>query len=338
MIEGRYLQRKTSMQIVDAGAEALDRAAQVLRDGGVVAFPTETVYGLGANAFDADAVARIFEIKQRPHFDPLIVHVLNEAMLAKVAADVSARAGDLAALFWPGPLTLILRKRDAVPDLVTAGLPTVAVRMPAHPVARALLERVQLPIAAPSANMFGLLSPTRAEHVARMLEDRVDLIIDDGPSEHGLESTIVQLDPTPAILRLGAIPVAQIEAVTGPLKLLLRQDDDQPTEAPGRFLRHYAPRTPIRLVDFAHVPAGERRRAGALAYRNAPQGYQSARVLSAAGDLREAAARFFELLHELDAAEVDRIDAEPLPEKDLGAAMMDRLRRATSSVRRTFDR
>ncbi len=320
------------MQIVDAGAEALNRAAQLLRSGGVVAFPTETVYGLGANAFDVDAVARIFEIKQRPRFDPLIVHVLDEAMLAKVVTDVSARAGDLAALFWPGPLTLILRKRGAVPDLVTAGLPTVAVRMPAHPVARALLERLQLPIAAPSANTFGLLSPTRAEHVARMLGDRVDLIIDDGTSQHGLESTIVQPDPTPAILRLGAIPVAQIEAAIGPLELQIRQSDDQTSQAPGRFLRHYAPRTPIRLVDFVQVPAGERRGAGALAYREAPEGYRLACVLSASGDLREAAAHFFELLHELDAAEVDRIDAEHLPEKDLGAAIMDRLRRATSSA------
>jgi L-threonylcarbamoyladenylate synthase len=318
------------LQIVDASSESLDRAADVLHAGGVVAFPTETVYGLGANAFDASAVARVFEIKQRPSFDPLIVHVLDEIMLGRVVAGFPAIGVDLAAEFWPGPLTLVVPKRRELPDLVTAGLTTVAVRMPAHPIARALLERTQFPLAAPSANPFGYLSPTRAEHVSAMLDDRVDLLIDGGPSEYGLESTILALEPEPALLRLGAIPISELELVAGPLRFDRRQTGEPP-QAPGSLAHHYAPHTPIRVVDFADVPFERRAGAGALAFRQAPPGYRTACVLAPSGDLREAAARFFDLLHALDAAKVDRIDAEHLPDRGLGAAMMDRLRRATSN-------
>jgi L-threonylcarbamoyladenylate synthase len=320
------------LRVLDDSSESLDRAAGVLRGGGVVAFPTETVYGLGANAFDADAVARVFEIKRRPRFDPLIVHVLDEVMLGRVILGLSVLGVNLAAEFWPGPLTLVVSKRRQVPDLVTSGLTTVAVRMPSHSVARALLERVQFPLAAPSANPFGYLSPTRAEHVAAALGDGVDLIINGGPSEHGLESTIIQLDPDVAVLRLGAIPLAALEAVTGPLEIRQPDAGRELPRAPGSLPHHYAPRTPLRIVDFDEVPSEQRTAAGALAYREPPFGYRTARVLSPSGDLRQAATRFFELLHELDAAEVDRIDAEHLPERGLGAAMMDRLRRATASA------
>jgi L-threonylcarbamoyladenylate synthase len=315
--------------VVPATTESLDRAAALLRGGGVVAFPTETVYGLGANAFDARAVARVFEIKARPAFDPLIVHVSDDAMLERVADDIPATARTLIRAFWPGPLTIVLNKRADIPDLVTAGLPTVAVRMPAHPIARALIERAATPLAAPSANPFGYLSPTQAAHVERMLDDRVDCIIDGGPTEHGVESTIVMLEPRPALLRPGAIPIEAIEASIGPLAREL-SDEARPL-APGRLSQHYAPHTPIRIVNHAaRVPESERNGAVLLAFRTPVAGYLDARVLSAAGNLREAAAHLFEYLHELDALGAVRIDAERLPMKGVGAAIMDRLQRAGS--------
>ena len=317
------------MPVVPATTESLDRAAALLRGGGVVAFPTETVYGLGANAFDARAVARVFEIKARPAFDPLIVHVSDDAMIERVADDIPATARTLIRAFWPGPLTIVLNKRADIPDLVTAGLPTVAVRMPAHPIARALIERAATPLAAPSANPFGYLSPTQAAHVERMLDDRVDCIIDGGPTEHGVESTIVMLEPRPALLRPGAIPIEAIEASIGPLAREL-SDEARPL-APGRLSQHYAPHTPIRIVNHAaRVPESERNGAVLLAFRTPVAGYLDARVLSAAGNLREAAAHLFEYLHELDALGAVRIDAERLPMKGVGVAIMDRLQRAGS--------
>ena len=315
------------MPVVPATTEHLDRAAALLRGGAVVAFPTETVYGLGASAFDARAVARVFEIKARPAFDPLIVHVADEAMLARVAEDIPPDARALIERFWPGPLTLVVRKRPEIPDLVTAGLGTVAVRMPAHPVARALIERAGLPLAAPSANPFGYLSPTRAEHVARMLGERVDLILDAGSAEHGVESTIVMIEPRPVLLRHGAIAAADIEAVIGRLEREL-SDEHKPL-APGRLPQHYAPHTPVRVVDtLARVPQSERADAALLAFRAPAPGYRAVRVLSSSGDLREAAAHLFEYLHELDALGVARIDAERVPHEGIGIAIMDRLARA----------
>ncbi len=316
------------MPLVPATPESLDRAASLLRKGGVVAFPTETVYGLGASAFDVRAVARIFDIKRRPEFDPLIVHVLDEAMLATVVSEVSPTARILIDRFWPGPLTLILRKHAAIPSLVTAGLETVAVRMPAHPVAQALLERTGLPLAAPSANPFGYLSPTRAEHVARLLGERVDAIVNGGPAEHGVESTILLLEPQPVLLRPGAISIEAIEAAIGPVSQAV--DDASTPLAPGRLPQHYAPHTPIRLVDFSTVPPEDRARAAGVGFVTAPQGYRQARVLSAHASLREAAAALFEVLHELDVLALERIDVEPVPEEGLGVAIMDRLRRASA--------
>jgi L-threonylcarbamoyladenylate synthase len=307
--------------------ESLDRAAALVRSGGVVAFPTETVYGLGANALDAAAVARIFEIKRRPAFDPLIVHVLDEAMLDRVATGLDDRARGLIERFWPGPLTLVLSKRPEVPGMVTAGLETVAVRMPSHAVARSLLERTGLPLAAPSANPFGSLSPTRAEHVALRLADAVDLILDGGATDYGVESTIVQLAPHPVLLRPGALAVESIEAIVG--RLERSEADASAPRSPGRLPQHYAPRTPMRIVAFERVGRIERAGAGALAFASAPSGYAAVRTLSPDADLREAAARFFERLHELDALGVERIDAEPVPERGLGLAIMDRLRRAS---------
>lgn len=314
--------------LLPATRDSIARAAVLLRQGGVVAFPTETVYGLGALAFDARAVARIFEIKGRPSFDPLIVHVADRSMLAEVAAAVPPAAETLIERFWPGPLTLVLAKRPAVPGLVTAGLSTVAVRMSDHAVARALLEAVGSPLAAPSANPFGGLSPTRAEHVARMLGDRVDLILDGGATMHGIESTIVALEPRPVLLRPGAIPVEQIEAAIGPLERATR---GSAVRAPGQLAQHYAPATPLRLIDPKLVPEPERRRAGVITLRDdAYEGYSASRTLSRRGDLREAAATLFAMLHALDALGLERIDAAPVTESGLGLAIMDRLRRAAS--------
>lgn len=315
------------MRLLPAEPESIARAAEVLRGGGVVAFPTETVYGLGALALDPAAVVRIFEIKQRPRFDPLIVHVLDRPMLGRVVAQVSRLAERLIERFWPGPLTLVLPKAQAVPELVTAGLASVAVRMPSHRVARSLLTAVNAPLAAPSANPFGSLSPTRAEHVARGLGGRIDVILDGGPTEHGIESTIIALEPEPALLRPGAIPVEAIEAVTGRLAAV---NPAGPAQAPGQLPRHYAPRTPLRLIDPADVPREQRRYAGALAFRSTFEGYAAVRTLSPRGDLRVAAACFFETLHELDELGLERIDAQPISEDGLGLAIMDRLRRAAA--------
>jgi L-threonylcarbamoyladenylate synthase len=301
------------------------RAAALLRGGGVVAFPTETVYGLGALAFNPEAVARIFEIKQRPLFDPLIVHVLDEAMLEAVAEPPSAAARTLMEHFWPGPLTLVLRRREAVPPIVTSGLETVAVREPQHPIARALLAAVNGPLAAPSANVFGRLSPTRAEHVRAMLGERVDAILDGGLTTLGIESTIVRCDGAPALLRPGAIPRDEIEAFVGPLQT---PDRSMPVVAPGTLEHHYAPATPLRLIEPSLVPQAQRRDATVLALSETFDGYAAGRVLAPNGDLRAAAARFFDALHELDALGRERIDAQPLPERGLGVAMNDRLRRA----------
>lgn len=317
------------MPVVRASDASVREAAALLRAGGVVAFPTETVYGLGANALDASAVARIFEIKGRPSFDPLIVHVADDVMLRRVAKRILDRARALMERFWPGPLTLIVERSDEIPLLVTAGLETVAVRMPSHPLALALLRACATPLAAPSANAFGGLSPTRAEHVWSALGERVDLILDAGPTPLGIESTILALEPAPVLLRPGALPVEEIETIAGPVTLEAR-DESRP-RAPGRLPQHYAPRTRLRIVRAA-TPERERARAGFLGLTNAPPGYAAVRLLAPSGDLRAAAARFFDALHELDALGLDRIDAEPMPERGLGLAMMDRLRRAAARV------
>lgn len=314
--------------VVPPTSENLEKAARILRSGGLVAFPTETVYGLGANALDAEAAARIFEVKQRPAFDPLIVHVASREMLQQVAAEVSPQAEALIERFWPGPLTLVLPKAPAVPGIVTAGLPTVAVRMPGHPVALELLRCAGVPVAAPSANPFGYLSPTRAEHVERMLGDRVDLILDGGLTTHGVESTIVLLSEKPTVLRYGAIPLEELEPVVGPLALSV--GESHKPLVPGQLPQHYAPHTPIRIARPEEVPTRGRKKLGYLAFKDVPRGFGVVKVLSPTGDLREAAAHLFEALHQLDMLGLEAIYAEPVPEEGLGRAIMDRLRRAAA--------
>jgi L-threonylcarbamoyladenylate synthase len=321
-------------------------AAAQLRAGGLVVFPTETVYGLGANALDARAVARVFAAKDRPAFDPLIVHLADASAIGACAEPADAddpRVARLAARFWPGPLTLVLRKRAIIPGIVTAGLPTVGLRVPDHPVARALIRTAGVPVAAPSANRFGGLSPTRAAHVVAGLGSRVDLVLDGGRCRVGVESTVVLLAAGRAVLlRPGGLAVEAIEAEIGPLEV---PDDAAPGTAelaPGRAGAHYAPRAPLELADprdpaaaglFA-AHAGER--VGLLAASDAGRAvaeaiggpFAAVEILDADGDLVGTAARLFDALHALDAADLSRIVAEPVGESGLGRAVMDRLRRA----------
>ena len=235
--------------------EALERGAQILRSGGLVALPTETVYGLGANALDADAVARIFEAKQRPAWDPVIVHISDLAMLDGLVEEVPGRVRRLMGAFWPGPLTLLLPRTKAVPDAVTAGRALVGVRMPAHPVALELIRRAGVPVAAPSANIFGRISPTTAAHVLEDLDGRIDAVLDAGPTLHGVESTVLDASRTPMVIyRPGAVTAAQIAAIGGAVEIFRRDGEleETPREAmpsPGVGLRHYAPRARLVLVE-----------------------------------------------------------------------------------------
>ncbi len=312
----------------------ISRAREWLEAGNLVGIPTETVYGLAANALNTDAVLAIFRVKKRPTFDPLIVHTDTPAKLSRFVTAIPPAARQLADAFWPGPLTLLLPKRDSIPDLVTAGLPTVAVRIPNHPLTRQLLAELDFPLAAPSANPFGYISPTTARHVADQLGSQIPYILDGGPAQIGLESTIVGFEgETPCIFRLGGLTQAQIEAVVGPVTRQTHSTDN-PT-APGMLSSHYAPRKPLILLKTGQSPpvAGHARpdRVGALVFRepvgHIPDGQQ--RVLSATGDLDEAAKNLFAHLRWLDALDLDLIYAETLPGIGLGAAINDRLRRAS---------
>lgn len=304
--------------------EEIAAAAAALRAGELVVFPTETVYGLGAHARDTDAVARIFEVKGRPRFDPLIVHLAAPAAVDGVARAVPDAARALAEAFWPGPLTLILPKRPDIPDLVTAGHDTVGVRVPHHPVAHALLAEVGLPIAAPSANRFTHVSPTTADHVRGQLA--VDRILDGGPCPVGVESTIVAvLDGRPTLLRPGGLSVEALEGVVGPVEI--PAGAALTTLSPGRHERHYAPGTPLR-IEADPTPRGPKEGLLTLTPPDDDAGWARVEVLSPTGDLREAAAGLFAALRRLDAAGLEGIAATPVPEAGLGRAIMDRLQRA----------
>ena len=325
---------------------AIREAAALLRSGELVAFPTETVYGLGADALDPAAVARIFAAKERPSFDPLIVHLADAAGVGDHAEATDAtdpRVARLAARFWPGPLTLVLRRRDHIPGIVTAGLPTVGLRVPDHPVALALIRAAGVPVAAPSANRFGRVSPTRASHVVRGLGSRVRLILDGGPCRVGIESTVVLLaDGRAALLRPGGVPAEAIEAEIGPLEIVADGVAGSAALAPGGSGAHYAPGARLEIVDPFGPDAAHRLRArpgerlgllamsaaGAEAARAAGGPFAAEEVLAPDGDPVTVAARLFEALHDLDAAGLDRIVAQPVRAVGLGRAVMDRLRRA----------
>jgi len=321
-------------QVLGCGQAELARAAEVIRAGGLVAFPTETVYGLGADALSAAAVARVFAAKERPRFDPIIVHVASPEEAEGLWREVPATARKLMEGFWPGPLTLVLPKSRAVPEIVTAGLPTLAVRMPDHPVALGLIRAAGRPIAAPSANRFGRPSPTHHEHVLDSLGGRIEAVLACGPTQVGIESTVISLvESPPRVLRPGGTPLEAIREVVGELRVDPPRPEPGAAPAPGTLPRHYTPVTPLFLLERGEPEGGERlprRRCGLLALRGAWQGFARVEALSEAGDLQQAAARFFAALHELDRAGLAGIVAEPVPEEGLGVAIMDRLRRAAA--------
>jgi L-threonylcarbamoyladenylate synthase len=308
------------------GAE-IERAAEVIRGGGLVAFPTETVYGLGANALDAGAACRIYEAKGRPAASPLIVHVDSAEMARGLARRWPDEAEALAERYWPGPLTLVVPKDPRIPDVVTAGLETVGLRVPAHPLALALIRKSGVPIAAPSANRFSELSPTTAEHVRRGLGAAVDLILDGGPTTVGIESTVLSLAETPArLLRPGMISREEIEEAIGPVTAGWTAPGASAHPAPGLHARHYSPRTPLMIVRGGALPGWGR---GAYMHRGerCPEG---ARDVPMPPGPAAYAAVLYETLHALDREGLDWIAVERLPEAPEWAAVADRLSRAAT--------
>ncbi|MDF0675021.1 MAG: L-threonylcarbamoyladenylate synthase [Nitrospira sp.] len=316
-------------------SESIRLAGKIIKRGGLVAFPTETVYGLGCDSMNADAAAKVFEAKQRPQFDPLIVHIAHLSQLDTLIASLPPIGHRLINEFWPGPLTLVLPKQSTVPDLVTAGLPTVAVRMPNHPVAQALIREADTPIAGPSANPFGYVSPTTAQHVADGLGSKADLILDGGPCPVGVESTIVSLiGPQPELLRPGSITIEQLNAVIGSIHR--SSPVNQTPMAPGQLARHYATQTQLTILGAvgARPILKNDERAGLLILsqaRDTDDRFAAVEVLSSTGDLREAARHLFAALRRLDSLGLDRIYAEPCTEEGLGLAIMDRLHRCAAS-------
>ncbi len=356
---GDNKQVKTLHLIVDPvrletreAGESLDRAAAILRAGGLVALPTETVYGLGANALDRAAVERIFAAKSRPAWDPIIVHIASEAMLEDLVEEVPAAARRLMEKFWPGPLTLLLRRRPAVPGVVTAGRPLVGVRVPSHPVALELIRRAGVPVAAPSANRFGHISPTTAEHVLDDLDGRIDAVVDAGPSQRGVESTV--FDPsTMVIYRPGAVTAEQIRAVAGPVEMYRSTETlrDTPAEAlpsPGVGIRHYAPRARLVLVDAPLEELGTRLAEIARGIHGERIGVMLPDGVNVSERLAEcrvfawgAWSRPDEMAHDLYAG-LRSLDQQgctvilcPLPAaKGIGAAIRDRLNKAGTKATR----
>lgn len=307
-------------------------AIKALEENKVVAIPTETVYGLAGNAYEDKALRKIFEIKKRPHYNPLIVHIKGAEALCDVAEDIPKKAVQLAEVFWPGALTLVLKKKSHIPDLVTAGKNTVAVRVPNHKLTLQLLDGLAFPLAAPSANPFGSISPTSAEHVFSYFKHHLDVILDGGACEKGLESTIIGFEgQTPILYRRGAIALEAIEKVIGKVAIHKTSADKSP-EAPGMLSRHYAPNTRTILVEnltqFLKTTPNER--IGVLSFQNKVENISVAHqeVLSPDGNLEEAARNLYAALHRLDHLNLELIIAEKLPKKGLGLSINDKLRRA----------
>jgi len=343
------------MKYFPVSADSLSQAAQILRNGGIVAFPTETVYGLGADAFNAAAVAKIFEAKNRPRFDPLIIHIAaldaleNVADLSMLREDARQKLFTLAENLWPGPLSIILPKNKKIPGIATAGLETAAIRFPDHETARELISLSTGAVAAPSANPFGSLSPTRAEHVRDKLGGKIDMILDGGPTRIGLESTVIDITggngSHPAsvkILRPGGTPKEAIE------KLIGHVEDGSPAAdvsgglvSPGQLKSHYAPRTPLAALSMEDILKTEYEKDSAFLFfdgntRNSwistqkPPENAILRVLSETGRILEAAPRFFEVLHELDNDKILRIFVQLAPQEGLGIAINDRILHAST--------
>ena len=348
---GRLRFPVTTLKILNANdPKNIETAALILRAGGLVAFPTETVYGLGADALNEKAVLRIFEAKKRPSFDPLIVHVVSPEQAYPLWSEVPDVAKKLMKKFWPGPLTLVLPKSDVVPDVVTSGLPTVAVRMPKNDAALALIRALGKPIAAPSANIFGYTSPTSAAHVMEDVGEKIDLVLDGGECPVGVESTVLRIEKGGAVvLRPGGVSVEEIRKIISVKRI---ESEAGTPESPGQLASHYAPWTPLVLmpqpfskgsadlekcIELCRSKKQNACRPGYLAFRKKPElpWLESGVVLSAKGDLHEAAANLFQAIRKLDKMHLDLILAEPVPEEGLGSAIMDRLRKASGGKNAT---
>lgn len=310
----------------------IHQAAEILNREELVAIPTETVYGLAGNIYSEKAIKGIFEMKKRPFFNPLIVHIKSLEYLKEIAIEVPENAYKLAAVFWPGPLTMVLKKKENISNLITAGKDTVAVRIPDHPIALALLEVLDFPLAAPSANPFGCISPTQAQHVADYFSEDLEMVLDGGICQRGIESTIVGFQDGKTILyRYGSVAVEEIEAVVGEVFLITKNDTTP--DAPGMLTKHYAPKTATYLTEtvselissFAGKKIGVLLLDGKLALNSGITKI----FLSENGDLAEAAKNLYESLHQLDKMNLDVIIAQKMPEKGLGVSINDRLERAT---------
>ncbi|MEQ8909623.1 MAG: L-threonylcarbamoyladenylate synthase [Vicingaceae bacterium] len=312
----------------------IQKAATLLKGGKLVAIPTETVYGLAANIYDQEAVKTIFELKQRPLFNPLIVHIHSFEQLADLVEEVPEKAKALTEKFWPGPLSLILKKKSSVPNLITAGKDTVAIRMPKHPLLLELLQELPFPLAAPSANPFNAISPTNAQRVKAYFEGQLEMVLEGGSSDRGIESTIVGFEAEEAIVyRLGSLSVETLEKVVGKVRLA-NQAKNSP-QAPGMLSKHYSPSTPMILVKEVKqaIVQHKSKKIAILGFQNKIEGIdeQHQQTLSSSGNLEEAAAKLYEALHKLDDLAVDIIIAERLPEQGLGNSINDRLERASAS-------
>jgi L-threonylcarbamoyladenylate synthase len=309
----------------------IEQAGKILYDGGVVAIPTETVYGLAADALNSDAVLEIFKVKERPFFDPLIVHVHSVAAVALWVEEIPKAAHLLFEAFAPGPLTILLPKKALISDLVTSGLPQVAIRIPNHPLTLALLEKINLPLAAPSANPFGYISPTSSQHVFNQLQGKIPMILEGGTCQVGVESTIIGFDEGKTIIyRLGGLEIEAIEKVVG--KVTIKLNESSNPKSPGMLKSHYAPRKPLYLQaindDFFKETD---KKVGVISLSKLFPEATIQQVLSSKSDLHEAAKNLFAAMRFLDEQDIDIIVAEPLPNKGLGRAINDRLKRASVS-------
>ena len=308
---------------------SVSEAARLLKEGEVVAIPTETVYGLAGNAFEPKALAKIFAAKERPTFDPLIVHIADIAQLTDIAKDIPDSAYKLAEAYWPGPMTIILPKKDCIPDLCTSALPSVAVRFPSHPIAQAIIKESGLPLAAPSANLFKHVSPTTAEHVAAQLADRIAGIVDGGPCSVGVESSIISLVGEPTVMRPGAITPEMFKAILGEVKIKeSTSKPGQPMLAPGQCDTHYRPQVPLY---YGEVPASYTlpEHTVRIAFGTQAGPIPATVNLSATGDMVEATSKLYAFMHDLDKSEYDLILVDPIPNKGIGIALNDRLKRAS---------
>ena len=309
----------------------LNQVKTALINGDIIALPTETVYGLAANIYLDSALEKVFKLKKRPSHNPLIIHISNAGILEQIAKNIPAKARELANVFWPGPLTLVLEKQDQIPNRITAGKPTVAVRVPNHPIALQLLESLNFPLAAPSANPFGSLSPTSAKHVALYFKEEINFILDGGPCFCGLESTIIGFEnDKPILYRHGAISIEEIEKIIGPIKI--KNQNSKNPSAPGMLTRHYAPKTQIQINEDISLALAQNpdKKIGVLSFKKnkkiKTEIHQE--VLSISGDLNEASKNLYAALHRLDQMNLDLIISSFFPEKGLGKTINDRLKRA----------